>query len=165
MIELSVIRDLVAIASFLIALSYYIINIKNQNKTRRAQLFMNLYDTYRSPEFRKIWHTQLHLEFKDYEEWKEKYVDDMDALAGHTSVMSFFEGVGVLLKRNLIDIEIIDDLLSVAIRGYWRKYEPVVVGSRNQINEPKMMADTEYLYNELMKINKEAPDFNKLWNR
>lgn len=79
--------------------------------------------------------------------------------------MSFFEGIGVLLKRDLIDIEIVDDLLSVAIRGYWKKFECVIVGSREIINEPKMMADTEYLYNEIMKINKEAPDFNKLWNR
>ena len=149
----------------IVSILYYTNTLRNQNRSRRTQLFMNLYDTYRSLEFRKVWHTMLHLQFEDYEEWDQKYSQDVEILAAHTSVMSFFEGVGVLLKQRLIDIEIVDDLLSVAIRSYWRKYQPVVNGTRKLLNEPKVMADSEYLYMQIMKRYSEAPDVSKLINR
>jgi hypothetical protein len=134
----------------IIALTYYALQIRNQNKTRQAQLFMELYATYRNPEFRKLWHRVLSREFKDYQEWQEKYMNP-DDLADHTTVQAFLEGVGVLLKRGFIDIEMVDDLLSIVVRLYWEKYGSIVQGSREMLGEPKLMADTEYLYREIRK--------------
>jgi len=162
MIELSVIRDLVAISGVLIALTYYIMNIRHQRETRQTQLFMNLYDTYHSPDFRRKWHDLLKREWTDNEDWQRKYGQDSEDLAAHTSMLSFFNGIGVLLKRGLIDIKLVDDLLGVNIRGYWKFVESNVRWSREVIDEPKMYADFEYLFNEVMKINDRTPDFEKL---
>ena len=145
----------------IIALTYYGLQIRNQNKTRQAQLFMNLYDTYHSPEFRLRWHDLLHREWTDKEDWFRKYGQNSEDLAAYTSMLSFFNGIGVLLKRDLISLEMVDDLLSVNIRGFWKMFESTVYWARETIDEPKMYADFEYLYNEVMTINEKAPDFSK----
>ena len=53
MIELSVVRDLVAIASFVVALTYYVINIRHQRETRQAQTFLQVFNNFTSKEFRE----------------------------------------------------------------------------------------------------------------
>ena len=77
-------------------------------------------------------------------------------------MLSFFNGIGVLLHRKLIDIEMVDDLISVNIRGYWKKFGSLVYRSREIIDEPKLYFYTEYLYNEIMKKYDKAPDISKL---
>ncbi|MES0325933.1 MAG: hypothetical protein ABUK18_08655 [Candidatus Bathyarchaeia archaeon] len=97
---------------------YYARVLENANKTRQTQLFMNLYENYHSHEFRMKWHGIMQQEWTDYEDWQRKYGQTNEDLATHTSMLSFFNGIGVLLHRKLIDIEMVDDLISVNIRGY-----------------------------------------------
>ena len=53
MVELSTLRDLVTISGVLIALAYYILTLRNQKRTRQAQLLMGLYEKYSSEESRE----------------------------------------------------------------------------------------------------------------
>ncbi len=66
--DVSLIRDLVAIAGVLIALTYYIVNIRYQRKPRQTQLFMDLYKTYRDPAFRTMYNEILTQEWNDFED-------------------------------------------------------------------------------------------------
>ena len=56
----------------------------------------------------------------------------------------------------------VDDLISVNITGYWKKYESIIYRTREIIDEPKLYFYTEYLYNEIMKKYDKAPDISKL---
>ncbi len=146
----------------IVSILYYTTTLQNANKTRQAQLFMNLYDTYHSPEFRKKWHDLMRREWTDIEDWQRKYGQNSEDLADYTSMLSFFNGIGVLLHRKLIDIEMVDDLLSVNIRGFWSHYKSTVYWTREVIDEPKLYYYTEYLYDETMKKHDKIPDLNKL---
>ena len=64
---------------------------------------------------------------------------------------TFFEGIGVLLKRKLIDIELVDDLFSEPIRTLWVNMKPMIDGSRKYLNQPRVFEWFEYLYNEMKK--------------
>ena len=44
---------IVSVLGLAASITYYAIVLKNQNETRQAQLFMNLYETARSQEFRR----------------------------------------------------------------------------------------------------------------
>jgi len=70
----------------------------------------------------------------------------------------FFEGVGVLLKRNLIDIAMIDDLLGNSIIMTWEKMGPIEVETRERWDAPRTFDDFEYLYKTLMKYIEEHPE-------
>jgi hypothetical protein len=63
----------------------------------------------------------------------------------------FFERVGILLHRKLIDIKLIDDLFSIAIKSNWEKVKPIVEGRRKEFNIPAYWEYFEYLYNEMQK--------------
>lgn len=88
MIELSMIRDLVAIFGVLAGFSYYVLTVranqKNQElalksqqqqlETRQAQLFMPLYSNVHDREFLKtIIPILLEWEWTDYDDFHSKY--------------------------------------------------------------------------------------------
>jgi hypothetical protein len=63
----------------------------------------------------------------------------------------FFEGVGILLSRKLIDLGLVDDLHSYVIKTTWEKIKQVVEGVRKSNNAPQIYEWFEYLYNEMKK--------------
>ena len=151
-----------------IAAIYYTLTLRNSRKaqqlqleTRQAGLFMDLYDMWRSPEFRRQWDEVIFkIEFEGWEDMMKKYnrETNYDLLLSWFSVATFFEGVGVLLKRNLIDIAMVDDLLATSIRVGWEKIGPIETESRKHFNQPRIFDDFEYLYNELMRYHEEHPE-------
>jgi predicted Holliday junction resolvase-like endonuclease len=75
MVELSVVRDLVAIASFIIALTYYILNIQNQRETRKTQLVMQIYQTKADHQGIRNYFEMINMEWSDPEDFKQKIPD------------------------------------------------------------------------------------------
>jgi hypothetical protein len=162
MIELGTIRDLVAIASFIIALSYYVLNIRNQRETRQTQLFMQLYDTYSSHEFRKRHSAMINLQYINYEDFMEKYgsENNPEEWTSWLSIGAFFNGIGVLVKRGKIDIALVEELLANAVFIAWVRMKPIIMGWRTRDHEYKGVGRStkypflhgfEYLYTELKK--------------
>jgi len=165
MVELSILRDIVAITGVFIALTYYIINIRHQRETRHTQLFMQLYDKYASHEFRRLHSTMINQEWNDYDEFIEKYgaENNLEVWTGWLSVAAFFNGVGVLVKRGKIDIALVEELLVNAVLISWLRMEPIIVGWRGRDGRFNnagrstrfpFMHGFEYLYIELDKRDK-----------
>jgi len=122
---------------------------------------MDLYETYRSPTFRKqADDVMFRMEWDDYEDFLRKYDANVNSeeRTSWFSVAAFFEGVEVLVKRGLIDLALVDDLLAVSIKRTWEKIGPVETRSREHFNNPRLFDDFEYLYNELMKYHERHPE-------
>lgn len=169
MIELSVIRDLVAIFGVIAGLSYYVMVVRNnqrtqrqQLETRQAQLFMNLYETWSTPGFRKRsnWVNQV-LEYEDSEDFHSKYgaVADPDAFADWASVAAYYEGIGVLIRKGLINIDLVYELLRNSISITWEKMGPEFLDSRARgTGHPTLFSNFEFLYNEIKKREESLAD-------
>jgi len=67
MIELSVTRDLVAIFGVIAGFSYYVLTVRNQNRTRQAQLFMQMYNRWNTLELRTQFDIVMNADWNDYE--------------------------------------------------------------------------------------------------
>jgi hypothetical protein len=67
------------------------------------------------------------------------------------SVCVFFEGIGILLKRKLIDIELVDDMFTSPIKRTWEKVKDITLEARKVRDEPEMFEWFEYLYNKIKK--------------
>ena len=82
---------------------------------------MNLYESYRSKESRLQSLEIQSWKWKDMDEFWEKYgqENNPEAWATWEAKASFFNGVGILLKRNLIDIQLLDDLLTSSVNRHW----------------------------------------------
>ena len=73
MIELSTVRDLVAIFGVIAGFTYYVITVRNAQKTRQTQTLMQLYQTRYSPEgVKRLW-AIMSMEWTDFDDWMKKY--------------------------------------------------------------------------------------------
>lgn len=171
-ITLPIMLQLVQTVGILVGIVYYLTTIRNSQKnqqqqleTRQAQLLMNLMNTFRSTEYRRQWHTLWAVEWRDFEEFKERFHGkDVEVMSAYTSVMTFFESVGVIVKSGLIDIDKVYSLLAGAIKMAWERYEPLIMGDRELFTEytPQGKKGTwdsfEFLYNEIMRYDQQQPE-------
>jgi hypothetical protein len=160
--------------SISLAAFYYINTLRNSRmtqehalETRQAQLYMQLYSFYDNKEFLKDYGNIANVyAYENIEDWNEKYsaAADNEAFSSWVRVGRFFDGVGILTKRGLIDKELIFELLGDVIRGAWQGMndrtgmERFVLEGRVYWNRPKLWHNFEHLYDELMKYLEEHPE-------
>lgn len=159
MITLETVLDIIPVIGLAVALVYYSMTLNNQNKTRQAQLFMSLYETYQTTEFKNIYTDILfHWEWENYEDWWSKYGADNNpqAFSDWNSIAGYCDGIGVLLKKKLIDISIVDELLANTIIPLWEKMGSNILDAREHRGKwrkplPVLHSNFEFLYSELAK--------------
>jgi hypothetical protein len=127
------ISAIVAAAGVLIGVVYYILDMEHQTQLRQTDLIMRLYSTRTSKEFQESWKRAMSTEPKDYRNY-EKWHEWSDFIV----VAGFFEGIGILLHRKLVDIALVGDLFSCSIKTIWEKTKEVVEGVRKYHNAPQI---------------------------
>ena len=145
---------------------YYASVLRNANKTqqqaletRQAQFLMNILNTLRSREFRNQWHILENLEWTDFNDFLERYDKDVEAISAWTSILMFFEGVGVMVEKRLIDIDMIYHLISGSVKMTWERFEPLIMGDREYLKQYTLAWDKfEYLYHEIINYEKQHPE-------
>ena len=127
---------------------------KQQLETRQAQLFMNIYSYVYTMEFWTYYRELTEQwEWEDYDDWYKKYRSDTDTYNKFAVVGTYFEGMGVLVKRNLIEITFVDDLMSGPIMQFWQKFEPIILEERRRRNMPTIWEWFEYLYDRVKEVS------------
>ena len=154
MVGITEISAIVAAAGVLVGVVYYVLDMRNQNKARQMDMIMRLYSYYCSEEYSKASGRYMATEFKDFEDFQQKYgvVGEHPVTTAFYIVLTFFEGVGALLKRKLTNIELLQELFAVKI--HWKKIEPIIEDVRKHFEEPRLFENFEYLYNETEKYEK-----------
>jgi len=171
MIDLQTVLTYLTLISVPVGVFYHIMTLNNTRKnqqmqleTRQAQLLATLFSTYRSIEFRRLWHQVMVYDWKDFEDWEKRFseITNPEAIASFTSLMSFFSGVGVFVKNNFIDIKLVYDLIGGDIKMTWERYLPIFMGDREFFKNPTMWRDFEFLYNLIVEYDPEAINVEKI---
>jgi len=145
------ISAVVAAGGVIVGVAFAILELRNLVQTRQTDLALRLYSHFGSKEFLEARRTVMDLEFEDYNDYVKKH-GRFGRVEAVSQVCMFFQGMGVLLHRKLLNISLIDDLFSpISIKLIWVKMKPVVEGWRKQFNEPRTLEWFENLYNELRK--------------
>ena len=140
-----------------VSITYYSMVLRNQNKTRQAQLFMQVHSQWKDRAFIKGFYDMLNnWEWESIEEFWGKYGQDVneESFITATEITWYFEGVGQLLRDGLIDIRLVDSMYSSRVIDFWEKMLPVVSYLREQAfgrPNPDYYINFEYLYNALKK--------------
>ena len=141
MVDIQTVSIVFASASVVAGVIYYALQIRNQNKMRQTDLTMRLYQQLGSKEFMNYWAQAITREEKDYNEYVKK-----QGVVELLQVSTYFEGVGILLHRKLLDIDMAIDLFGEPIKIIWEKNEPIL----KEMHSDKCFW-FEYLYNEIKK--------------
>ncbi len=138
-------------------LSYYTLVIRGQNKTRRAQLFMQIYSRFNEEKF---WETNFEMR-KNLDLWEAEAILDTKYLtldtknqAQFNALASFYEGIGVLVKREIIDLELVYDLMASSILTSWESMKPIILRMREIENDENQYRGFEFVYNRVKEHQK-----------
>jgi hypothetical protein len=116
----------------MIALTYYALQIRNQNKTRQAQLYMDLYKIVSSEDFRgKYSELMSQWEWEDLDDYRRKYDNTPEAGVKLYTLLRFYGGLNGLVKRRMIDVGLLGEILGASgfaddVRLLWEKFYPVL---------------------------------------
>ena len=142
MADLEQLLTYLTLISVPIGVFYHILMLNNTRKnqrqaleTRQAQLLMNIMNTFRSREFRTQWHIVFDIEAETFENLAKIMQKDREVLIAWTSVLTFFESVGVIVRNQMIDVSLIYSLMGLSLKSLWERSEHLILGDRAQINQ------------------------------
>jgi len=151
-LDIPSISAIVAAIGVLIGVVFTVLQLRDLVRTRHTDLVMRLYSTWQSKEFSEATLKVWNLEFKDYDDFVKKYgpwYSETEVYTAFRMVCNFFDGIGILLIRKLVDIEIVASMFARATKTSWEKVK-LLVEDRRQIGTT-LFTDFEYLYNEIKK--------------
>ena len=88
-----------------------------------------------------------------------KYYEDPEFKRKMMILGLYWEGLGVLVRENLVPIHLIAKFITNMTRTFWEKQEQMTLEYRVRFNVPRGFGEVEYLYNELLKYLEEHPEF------
>jgi len=161
LVDVQTISIVIAASGLFIAAINQILSNRRAERQRQTNLFMRLYDRFNDIEFAKQWSTLrwLDYEWNSYDEFIQKYSarTNFEVFNATNSVGRYFEGVGVLVEKGLINLDLVNSLLYKYVAWYWIKHESMFKEHRKQYDDPLAWDHVEYLYTELKKHQPHAP--------
>ena len=146
MVDIQTVSIAIASASVVAGVVYYALQLKHQSRIRQTELVTRLYSIYASEGFQKEWYIFMTEETNDFLTYQKKYAVELPPTA------VFFNGIGVLLSKKLIDIDLVNRLFGGVYMRFWERGKPMLESCRREFNSPTLGFGLEYLYNELKKF-------------
>jgi hypothetical protein len=155
MLDITEISAVVAAAGVLVAVVYYLLDVRNQAMMRKTELITRLYShLYGSEDLQRARKKVNSITYEDYDDFVKKYgapnSEEPTPMAIAT-VLYVFEEAGVLLSKKLVDVDLIDQLMGDSILRTGTNLMPFIEEARKRINRPRVWTNFEYLYNEMKK--------------
>ena len=157
MVDYQTISIVLTGVGMIIALTYYSLQIRNQNRTRQAQLFMSIYQSMNTSEGLEAGQVILDVKMKTVEDLN-RLGEDREKYKAWNWFGNFLEGIGVLVKDNLVDIGHVAQLVSGLILWYWEEYGEVIKAAREELGWPRYSIEVEYLYNRVVEYAEAHPE-------
>jgi len=152
---LTMVKDIVTILGVIGGFTYYVMTVRHQNSSRKAQIFMEMYRDFKRPDIQSAYSDISRVwQWDSIEDFNEKYgpENNPDEFQKYMLVYSVYEGLGVLIYRNIIDVTMIEELMRSYVVGFWEKLAPIIYEWRVKYDSPIIAEWMEYLYNEVSKI-------------
>jgi len=153
-LTLQTIGILITGVSVSIAAIYYTLTLRNADRTRRAQLFMQIYSQWNSEEFARMRLEIRKMNYESYEDAIEKYGLEVnpDSWIARHSLARFYSGLGMLVHDGEIELSRVEDMMGDIIVRFWETLRTIFLRSRETLNIPELYLFLEYLYH-LLKRN------------
>ena len=109
----------------------------------QEEMVIHLYSPFLDPAFASGYTRIQAWEFRSFEDFEARASpDDWAALY---QVNCFFAMMGLLYKRGLTSLDLLDDLLAGPSLMYWNKVAPLIHDMRERTNAPDLFQWAEYL--------------------
>ncbi len=144
-------------AGLLVGIVYYIISLRNQNRARKTQLYLQMINKFSESDFIEALGKLNDLEWSTAED----FIEEWRTPEGRRTIRTlgnWYEGLGTLVKENLLDMRVVALLVTGLVIQFWDKFIPVIDEVREALEWPRFYIEAEYLYDQLMKYIEEHPE-------
>jgi hypothetical protein len=144
---------MVAATGVLVAAIFYVMNLRETTRNRRATYSTNLQQATQNQEWQQRFMEVVNMQFTDFEDFKKKYDSSAstESYAKRHSVLTTYDILGWQLRKGLIDMDSIPDIQAFGLVLLWHKFKPIIEGYRGWQYPNGAFRDFEYLAGVLEK--------------
>jgi hypothetical protein len=144
-LDVSTIATVVATISVVVGVVFTILELRHMTRTRQTDIIMRIYDRFGSKEMVEAMYSVGQLRSQT----SASSAPELDKLTGVIQIAVVFEGLGVLLEQDLIDVKMVDGLFGPTLDALWEPIRPLIQWMRDSLKQPTFFSHFEYLYNRL----------------
>jgi len=145
MLDIPSISAIIAATSVTVGAFFAVLELRNLARQRRTEFLYKLQSSLIDKEYRKAWAKIRDSKCADYDDCVKKCEYEFEL------VIAFYETLGILLSRKLIDIQLLTDIFGTSIIRLWERSRHYIDGARKEVNEPRLYWGFEFLYTEIQK--------------
>jgi hypothetical protein len=149
--DITTIATLVTTVSVVMGVIFALLELRHLTATRKTEIIMKIYERFGTREVVEAINRVGNAKFENIADYNKKY-----GFTDITQIAELFEGVGVLLEQNLIDIKMVDRLFGPSLNLLWVRMKPVLYAMREGLKEPFFFSHYEYLVNRLDSYRKKT---------
>jgi len=156
MVELAEIQFayyMLAATGVLVAAIYYIISLRYNMKAREMEICRQATSDYGSEQGIQRYATMMNMEWKDYEDFMEKYGYSNPEMFGKwVSQFLAWENMGVLIKNKVVTAEKLYSTGGYGAIRAWEKYKDIIQNRRDVAWGQDFLVNAEFYAQEMLKI-------------
>jgi len=152
MVDIAAASIAIASAGVLAGVIYYVLEIRHQSRLRQTESVIKLSPWFNmnAREVQEAITQVCSIEYENYDDYLERYSGKPEHMTLKI-LGNYFEGMGILVYRKLVETDIVYDFWGDIIQSSWEKIEPLVAGMRKDSGDLNMFRFWEYLYDEMKK--------------
>ena len=120
-----------------------LLELRGLGRQREEELVIRLYAPVLDPAFSAGYTRILSFDFTSYHDFENR--SSPDDLAAVYQVNQLFAMMGLLHRRGLTSLDLLDDLLGDNVLLYWNKVAPLASGMRVKFDAPDLFQNVEHL--------------------
>ncbi len=151
-LDIPTLSVVIASASVVGSVVYYMIETRHQRRERQTQSIISLSPWFSmdAKDIQDAISNVCSAEYTDYEDYLAKY-DGKPEQKSLKLLGNYFEGVGLLVFRKLVEVDLVFDFWGDVAESIWEDNKEVVNGMRKDSGTQYTFEYWEYLVNEFKK--------------
>jgi len=151
-IDIPTVSVFVASVSVVVGAIYYILETRHQRVVRQTENMLRLspWFSMNAKEMQEAIVQACSVKYTDYSDYLAKYAGKSEQISLKL-LGNYFEGLGLLVYRHLVESEIVYDFWGDLAQSIWDDNEELIIAMRKDSDTPRMFEFWEYLSREFKK--------------
>ncbi len=151
-LDIQTISVVIASASVVAGAIYYMMETRHQRIERQTESILRLspWFSMNAREIQEAISQVCSAEYSTYEDYHAKYAGKPEQTALKL-LGNYFEGIGLLVFRKLVEADIVYDFWGDLARSIWEENEEIIQGMRKDSGELRMFEFWEFLAKDMKK--------------
>ena len=149
-----------------IAAFYYVLNLRETAKNRRAATSNNVQQLFLTEEWQQRFLDVMSMQWKDFDDFKKKYDSSVNpqSYVKRNSLLVQYDNVGRQYRSGVVDLDAFGSVSAYALVLAWLKFKPIIDGYRGLEYPRDGFSDFEYMRARMAlekRLKDKDPEFMK----